>query len=206
MRRLCAAYLLLAIGILGCSAPPDNKPKRPVISSVWLAQQVKLEALRNFRLQGKMAFRSKSQRLGANFNWEQKGDDYSLRLTSFLGTSLLKLDAKDGVITVISEEGKKFKGDDANKLLRKLVGINLPLEQMIGWLKGLPSAQNGFVLDENNQLSQLSQYRAPQQKRGWQVKYLGFMQKGDVALPEAIQMTKDSQRVDLIIAKWEVIR
>ncbi|MGL5249565.1 MAG: lipoprotein insertase outer membrane protein LolB, partial [Enterovibrio sp.] len=138
MRRLCAAYLLLAIGILGCSAPPDNKPKQAVISSVWLAQQVKLEALRNFRLQGKMAFRSKSQRLGANFNWEQKGDDYSLRLTSFLGTSLLKLDAKDGVITVISEEGKKFKGDDANKLLRKLVGINLPLEQMIGWLKGLP--------------------------------------------------------------------
>lgn len=194
-RRYNVLFLLVLI-LSGCATPP------PVPQTEWEAHQAALVAITNFTAKGKVALISPEQRVSANFIWEQNGDDLSLRLTNFLGTTLFKLDATPQMAVLVDGDGNRYVGRDAASLLHKLTGIALPVDEMMQWVKGLPAEKNQYTLGADNRLAYLSENAPETNQPGWQLEYSAYDADTSSLLPAKIKMNQDQQKVNLVISEW----
>lgn len=193
--RFALVCLLPLLVLSGCSTTPAPKTE-------WQTQQDALSAITAFTAKGKVALISPEQRVSANFIWEQNGDTLSLRLNNFLGATLLKLDANPNVAVLVDGDGKKYVGRNAASLLQQLTGIALPVDEMMQWVKGLPSAQNDFTLGADNRLAYLSENKSGTNPPGWQLEYTAYDEATGNLLPSKIKMNQHQQKVNLVISEW----
>ncbi len=194
-RRYNVLFLLVLI-LSGCATPP------PVPQTEWEAHQAALVAITDFTAKGKVALISPEQRVSANFIWEQNGDDLSLRLTNFLGTTLFKLDATPKMAVLVDGDGNRYMGRNAASLLQKLTGIALPVDEMMQWVKGLPAEKNQYTLGADNRLAYLSENAPDTNQPGWQLEYSAYDADTKSLLPAKIKMNQDQQKVNLVISEW----
>jgi len=75
LRWLWLAVLLLASGC--ATRPPAVAPEA---ESAWLEHRAALEALRDWQVQGRVALRTETEGWSASFDWQQRGDNYRIRL------------------------------------------------------------------------------------------------------------------------------
>ncbi|PML76492.1 lipoprotein insertase outer membrane protein LolB [Enterovibrio norvegicus] len=191
--------LLLVASVLGLSACAT----KPAPMTEWETHEQTLLDITQFTAKGKVAFISPAQRVSANFVWEQNGDAMSLRLTNFLGSTLLKLEATPKGAILVDNEGQRYIGKDAASLLQKLTGIALPVNDMTQWIKGLPAETNDFTLGADNRLAFLSENDASTNKPGWQLDYQTYDAATDSLLPAKIKMNQNDQKVNLVISNWK---
>ncbi|KXF79850.1 lipoprotein insertase outer membrane protein LolB [Enterovibrio coralii] len=200
MQRQHPLILLLFLSLFGLSACTTTPPPAP--TTQWDAQKAALSNIKDFTVKGKVAFISPEQRVSANFIWQQEGDTLSLRLTNFLGATLLKLDATPERAVLVDNDGKRYVGGNADLLLRSLTGVALPVEDMMYWIKGLPAADNDYQLGADNRLATLSENALDSNQPGWQLDYTGYDANTDSLLPSKIKMTQNDQKVNLVISQW----
>ncbi|MDD1781487.1 lipoprotein insertase outer membrane protein LolB [Enterovibrio sp. ZSDZ35] len=194
--RLIIGLLLSFLSLSGCTTTP------PVPLTQWETHQTALSDIQNFTVKGKVALISPEQRVSANFVWQQQGDNLSLRLTNFLGATLLKLDATPHRAELTDNDGKRYVGGNAANLLKSLTGIALPVDDMMFWIKGLPAAGNEYQLGADNRLASLSENPIGSNKPGWQLDYLSYDSNTASLLPAKIKMFKNDQKVNLVISQW----
>ncbi|WP_407332458.1 lipoprotein insertase outer membrane protein LolB [Enterovibrio sp. 27052020O] len=193
--RLALTFMLGFLALSGCSSVPAP-------STEWQTHQDTLTEIKNFTAKGKVALISPEQRVSANFLWQQKDDELSLRLTNFLGTTLFTLDATPNMAILVDNEGQRYVGRDAASLLQKLTGIALPVDDMTQWIKGLPTEQNDFTLGADNRLAFLSENKADTNQPGWQLEYSAYDANTNSLLPAKIKMNQNVQKVNLVISEW----
>ncbi|WP_078751232.1 lipoprotein insertase outer membrane protein LolB [Enterovibrio nigricans] len=199
MHRQLRLFLLLFLsflGLSGCTTTP------PAPLTQWEAHQAALSEIQHFTVKGKVAFISPEQRVSANFVWQQEGDTLSLRLSNFLGATLLKLDATPTHAELVDNDGKRYIGKNADKLLKSLTGIALPVDDMMFWIKGLPATGNDYQLGADNRLASLSENNIESNKPGWQLDYVSYDANTASLLPSKIKMIKNDQKVNLVISQW----
>lgn len=185
--------VFLVISILsGCAVKPPT-------TTQWQTHQAQLKKIKHFTAKGKVALISPEQRVSAQFFWEQKGEEMSLRLTHFLGSTLFKLDIKPGVAVLTDNEGTRHVGKNAQALLLELTGVALPVNDMTQWIKGLPSENNEYSLGQGNRLASLFE---KSHGAGWKVQYNAYDPNTKNLLPSKIQMIQNNQKVNLVISQW----
>lgn len=184
--------------IAGCSMP-SNAPRLP---TQWLTHQATLSKIDHFTAKGKVAFISPKERVTARFIWKQNGDKLSLRVINFLGTTLFTLETTANSAMLVDNQGQQHLGPDAKILLERLTGILLPVDEMVQWIKGLPTEQNSFTLGKDNRLAALSQHDSSRFQPGWQVDYRAYDPKTNNLLPSTINMHQQLQKVNLVISEW----
>lgn len=189
---------LLPVLLFGCAAKVEQTPLQP--TQEWLANKAQLEKIQHFEVKGKVTFSGASQNIAANFHWQQHQDNINLRLTHFLGGTLLKLERDAAGVRIIDHQGNQHVGENMSRLIAKLTGVNLPVAALSSWLKGLPVGDNGYQLNNLNTLNSLSQY--PTANQGWQIGYGDYARYNGVLLPRAITMTQPGQQVTLTISQW----
>ena len=189
---------LLPVWLFGCAAKVEQTPLQP--TQEWLANKAQLEKIQHFEVKGKVTFSSATQNIAANFQWQQQQDNINLRLTHFLGGTLLKLELDASGVRIIDHQGNQHVGEEMSSLIAKLTGVNLPVAALSSWLKGLPVGDNHYQLNNLNTLTSLSQY--PTANLGWQIGYSNYARYNGVLLPRAITMTQPGQQVTLAVSQW----
>ncbi|GGO74340.1 lipoprotein insertase outer membrane protein LolB [Bowmanella pacifica] len=191
--RLRLLGCLLIVALLNACAT------RPVVDySVNARQhQQQLAQLQDWRINGKLAYKGEKERFSATLNWQQQDGDYSLGLSSFIGTRILTLQKSHQLIS-LEYEDRTYQHHDASALLYELTGWAIPVEQIPAWLKGQVLPDNQAIFSDNGLLQQI---RTPQ---GWQVNLSDYRQTAHYILPYQLELKTPSDQIKIRVDKWQV--
>lgn len=192
---LSLSFLLI---LFGCSSTPE-----PIVDVEWQAHQQKLQQIQTYQVIGKIGYISPEQRETLNFQWQKSPNKSQLRLTNFLGQTVLSLSMDAKGANVETYDDQKFNAANGQILIYQLTGLDIPIDNLQGWLLGLPTKADYFKLNENNTLASLDKTSG---RQNWHVDYTRYKefswQNGNIPLPDRMQLTQQQTSIKLVISKW----
>ena len=186
-------WLFFVLLLSGCSTL--SGPER-YNDAVWRGQREALEQLTHWRLSGKLAVLTPGQKGSARLNWQQRGDDYDLILTTLIGTTLLELHQRQGQVEVIDDQGIRHRDQDSDALVYRLTGWHIPVSQLPTWIKGLPG-QADFTLGNDGRITHLHNQQ-------WQLSYQDYARNRLWLLPTGLTLEGPDTRIKLVIHEWQI--
>lgn len=195
--------LLFVIMLSGCSQFASDVDDVPLSTNfTWEQQQQQLQQLDHWSLTGKLAIFLDKDRQTANIYWKQQGDNYSIQLTTFLGTRILQVTKNEQGVEIINNDDQVFTGQDANTLIKQLSpGLDLPIAALQQWIKGNPASAS-YQLNDQQQVRDLLGLDASQNL--WEVSFQQYQNFSGIALPNRVDLKRDNIRVKIAINQWKV--
>lgn len=195
--------LLFVIMLSGCSQFASDVDDVPLSTNfTWEQQQQQLQQLDHWSLTGKLAVFLDKDRQTANIYWKQQGDNYSIQLTTFLGTRILQVTKNEQGVEIINNDDQVFTGQDANTLIKQLSpGLDLPIAALQQWIKGNPASAS-YQLNDQQQVRDLLGLDASQNL--WEVSFQQYQNFSGIALPNRVDLKRDNIRVKIAINQWKV--
>ncbi|EJS90345.1 outer membrane lipoprotein LolB [Pasteurella multocida subsp. multocida str. Anand1_buffalo] len=95
-------------------------------------------------------------------------------------------------------KGPLRSAQDAKRLLKEIVGMDLPLDQFALWLKGQPDESREYRVAENHLLAHFSY---PIDNQQWTADYLSYHQL-PLPLPKDILLKTEGQTLKIRIDNW----
>lgn len=192
-------WLLLLVLVLegGCATRPTALA--PEAEPAWLEHRAALEGLHDWQVQGRVALRTEDEGWSASFDWQQRGENYRIRLRGPFGQGAVELrGGQHGVWLKRADQPPVF-ALNPEALLQQQTGWQLPVTGLVAWLRGLPGSDGDPVIqwDTQGRLLHIGQ-------NGWLIDYQRYLEKGDLSLPEKLRLTRDSIQVRLIVDDWRI--
>ena len=187
------SLLVLAMLVVGCAGPARQEPA----PQNWQEQLSRLSSLEHWKMQGKMAFRNADRSESASISWLQHREHTQVRLSGPLGVSATTISSDGEVIEVKqAKETRHYSVSDTSRIYAD-TGIELPLQGLPYWLKGLPDPNADVDQQEflQGQLKQLVQ-------SGWTISYEQYKPFERFLLPTKINMKHADTQVRLIMRQW----
>ncbi|MGF1751420.1 MULTISPECIES: lipoprotein insertase outer membrane protein LolB [Vibrio] len=195
-------YTFIALYLIGCSSlPPEPE------SVEWKAHQSQLANLTQYTAIGKLAYVSPEQRQTLNFQWTYSPNFTQVRLTTFLGQTVLNLTTTPNGAFIETYDGQKLTGKDVNQLIYQLVGLDIPIEQLQDWLIGLPSTADRYELNPLNTVGSLTKKL---QNKQWRLDYEAYQSytlsdsSQTLPMPTRMQLEQGDTKLKLVVAKWTI--
>ena len=148
-------------------------------------------------INGAIAAKNKSKAWSASMNWVQNGPNaFHIRLIGPLGSGSLLI-TKSGHTTTFQDGDKTSSSTNAEELLLKQTGIQLPVNDLYFWVRGLPAPGKVQLQrhDQHNNLTQLNQ-------AGYTIYFTQYISVKGIDVPRMIRLEGDGMMVKLIIKKW----
>ncbi|MCW8108827.1 lipoprotein insertase outer membrane protein LolB [Alteromonas ponticola] len=193
-------YILVfsLLTLYGCSSLPEG-PKE----AVNLPKQVAaLEKVTAWQLKGKMAIRNHQEAVSANVRWDVQRNNFHFTLTNFLGITLVDMVAQPGLATLTAND-TEYTHHNASELIAQVTGWDIPLADLLAWVKGLPKHKDYYTLSEHGLLRSLAP--ACNRCHDWQIVYDNYAKIGEVWLPHSLVMTRaddPKQFIKIRISEW----
>lgn len=206
---LAGVAVLSLLLITGCSqtniSPPSSvTPVKPPVSqqSAWQQRQAYLARRNTWQLGSRVSLRVDQENLIFGLNWAQTSNNYVIQISNPLTGGLIsKLSRSNGVVTLLADDGRTYKDNDEERLLKTQSGLTIPLKGMQYWVRGLSAPQykvDQLVLDNAGRPRTLKQ-------AGWDVTYSSYVNNGTNALPRKINLSRGAEKIFIrLIAKtWK---
>ncbi|USD40441.1 lipoprotein localization protein LolB [Vibrio sp. SCSIO 43135] len=197
MSRLIS-FLVAFLILSGCSSLPESQ-----MSVEWQAHQDKLASIETYKAVGKLGYISPQERQSLNFQWTHSQDRSQLRLTNFLGQTVLNLVITPQGAIVNTYDDQTFSDVSATQLVKRLTGLTIPVDQLQDWMRGMPTGSDSYELNVNNTLSTLNKTIANQ---NWQLEYLSYQDidfnSSPLPLPQKMRLNQADTKINLVISKW----
>ncbi|MCU7553834.1 lipoprotein insertase outer membrane protein LolB [Alteromonas sp. ASW11-19] len=179
------------------------RPQGPSAPVNLPAQIEQLRAVEQWKLTGKMALRENDEAVSANLRWSVNEQDLAFRLSNFLGVTLVDLQAEHGLVTLKADD-RTYTDTDATRLIYRVTGWDIPIGQLLNWVKGVPGDADSYTLTDAGLLATLSP--ACNRCQQWQVSYGNYMQVDNLWLPGALTLTqKDTSNfIKIRIHQWQI--
>ncbi|MGY5449993.1 lipoprotein insertase outer membrane protein LolB [Agarivorans sp. MS3-6] len=191
MRQLFI-IILLACTITACTTPPPIS----TVDSEWERHLAALNQHQHWQLSGKIAFIGDTTRQAANLFWQQDGQRSILKINGPLGIQAIELHYQPGKVWVKTKD-QEYTGNDAQQLVNRLTGWQVPVEQLPSWLLGIPT-QNDYQLNPQHRLASFTT------KQQWTVSYLNYGQYQSYLLPRQMEMRSAENLLKINIHKWQI--
>lgn len=197
-RRILLAVALLA-GAVGCAGVPE--PGRDAREAAFEARQERLTAVTHWRASGRAGITTDAESLSFGLDWRQAGEAFRLELRAPMGAGSLRLQGDGGGVVLEASDGTRARAGDAGALLERYTGLDLPVEVLPWWLRGLPAPGlelEALELDGEGRVERL-------QQAGWTVRFEDYDARGGpVALPVRFSAEGPSARLRAYIRSWEL--
>lgn len=195
-----ASPLLLLIWLLlaaGCATQPPISS--PADEAIWLAHQARVEALSDWQVQGRVAISREQEGWNANFDWQQRGDEYRIRLRGPFGQGAIELHGNPAGVWLKQKDKLPVYARDADALLEAEIGWRLPVAGLSSWLRGLPETDTPatFDWDAEGHLRRLTQ-------ANWDIDYRRYQAVDELSLPDRLRLSRDSLLVKVVIDHWQI--
>ncbi|HNQ04900.1 MAG TPA: lipoprotein insertase outer membrane protein LolB [Thiobacillaceae bacterium] len=171
----CGAEVLLLLLLSGCaqlpgfgssSSPPLHLAKPP----------------ESFRLQGRVSVKSGEENFSGGMSWLHRPREETLLLSTPLGQGVAELHATPQGVSLTDAKGHRYQADDAEQLVRQVVGMTLPVKGLTWWVVGHPRPGIPFAAEAGaeGRLAML-------QQDGWRIEFSRY----------AAQAAADGSALDL---------
>ncbi|MDP5254227.1 MULTISPECIES: lipoprotein insertase outer membrane protein LolB [unclassified Vibrio] len=195
---LCTALIVL---IAGCSTLPSTHT-----SVEWQQHQQRLNTIKHFKVAGKLGYISPEERQNLNFFWQHQPQQSQLRLTTFLGQTVMKLTITPEQATLIDYDGNQHRAKDVDQLMWQMTGLNIPVSSLPHWLLGLPQGDESFTLNSQNTLATLATQSTSQP---WQAKYQLYTDVNGpeftLPLPSRLTILQGEIKINLQVNQWTLL-
>ena len=194
---LSLVYFLFAAALSGCAS--ISPPSPPAKQIPWKNREVALSQLHDWKMNGKIAVDTQNDSGSATIDWTQRKQRYIISLLGPFGSGGLTLNGQPGLVTLQTSEGKTFRASNAEELLARTWGWNLPVSNLNYWIRGLPvpGIAQKSQYDSYQRLSDLVQ-------QGWHVQYMSYTTVGSVDLPNKIFITSNRLKTKIVIYDWQI--
>ncbi len=188
------AWLLLVSGCATQTLTPS-----PADEAVWLAHRARVQALDDWQVQGRLAISREQEGWNASFDWQQRGDEYRIRLRGPFGQGAIELHGNLAGVWLKQKDRPPVYARDAEALLVAETGWQLPVAGLGSWLRGLPEMDipAHFDWDVNGHLRRLTQ-------ADWNIDYRRYQEIEALSLPDRLRLSRDSLSVKVVIDQWEI--
>ena len=132
IRQLTMIAIIFAL--TACASRPSLESQAVVTLNNNLAQ------LQKWKLIGKIAWITASERKSAYMNWQQNVDNMQFDLSNLVGINLASLNY-NGEIATLRADGKEYQDPSPSFLIFKTTGWSVPLEPLSSWVKGAATSQ-----------------------------------------------------------------
>jgi outer membrane lipoprotein LolB len=208
----CASLYLLIAGVMMTSCASVNtspattdKSTAPPVTTVAPAippeaqqHQAEIAKVTDFKIDGRMGVQSQGYGVSGNIHWVHSPENDLINLYSPLGNKIAAITKNVDGVSLISQNGKTIKAEDAETLTQLTLGWRLPFSKLSDWIVGRPA--NGVVTtfswDDKGQLSKFTQ-------DGWEVSYMQYQNDSQPALPSKINLRNPKINVRLVIDSWD---
>jgi len=157
------------------------------------------EALTHWKAEGKIGFRSDSKSQSANFVWENSDQSYKIQLFGPFGQGRVIIE-KIGNSVELLHDGKSYRADSAQALLKQATDLSMPVHWLSYWIKGVPAAN---VALEDIQLSDAQQLEAFRQEN-WKVTYTRFENVNAFTVPSKMTFEEGNYRLTAVVKAWQI--
>lgn len=190
--------LVVLLFLTACATPPPT-PQNVEVN----AHQAKLTEFVNWKIRGRLAFKSESEKFSTYLNWQQAEQDFSLKLSSTLGITVLEMQSNQEQ-TLLEADDKEYKGRNASQLIKRVTGWNIPMTSLPLWIKGQVEPSDQVVWNENGLVKQLVPLCLDCGQ--WQISFSRYKQQGDLWLPHQINLQNQQQlgnTIKIRITSWQ---
>lgn len=197
--------LLSAFILTGCALDIDeNRPTdvKTISKSdrTWQQHLAQLKRITHYAATGQLGYISPTERFSSRFEWQyQNPNNYTLKLYSTISSSSLVLQMHNAGMTISDNKGNQRSERDAKMLVREIVGMEVPLDQLATWLKGQPDERADYQVGENHYLASFSY---PVDGVTWSADYLVYHQNQTPALPKDILLKNANQTLKIRVDNW----
>lgn len=147
----------------------------------------------HWQAQGRIAFANEKNNQSANLDWQQKGYSYQLQILGPLGQGSARLEGAPFKVTLTTSDGKQLQASSPEQLLIENSGWELPLSNMVYWIRGIVAPGHYQAIDEQTFI-----------QNGWRVEWRRFAQVDSYQLPSLLIAEKGQISFRLAINKWQL--
>lgn len=196
-RFIKSYYFAIATALLllsGCSTLPTQEYQPIEVTNTQEAD--------NWELQGKIAFKSSTDKFSTNLYWFHHLQGNELRLTTPLGTNVLTLKNIQGLAT-LEVDGKTYHDNDAQALLEGISGITIPFSDIPLWLTGRVG-KNDKVISYDS-AGQIKQFSSPDAQSDWKVSFINWQQQSGTLVPRQLKIERDDIQIRIQTNLWQAL-
>jgi outer membrane lipoprotein LolB len=193
--KVFAAALPLLLA--ACVAPVRMKGDAGLLDAQRAREQA-LARTDHWVLQGRLGVSDGKDGGSGSFSWTQNGDRYEFVLRAPITGKSFRLSGDAGGALLEGLEPRPLRGPDAEALMRKALGWEVPLRDLRAWVLGLRADSGPAELDFGaNRLPSLLQ----QDK--WTVDYREWDTARTPPLPTKVYAERPPYKVKLSIESWQ---
>jgi outer membrane lipoprotein LolB len=194
MKRWIAAGLLALLA----TACATTAPRQGSDASLLAAQSAREAALAeqpHWTMVGRLSVSADGDGGSGRIEWQQRGDDFDIRLSAPVTRKSWRLLRQGGVATLEGLEGGARTGTDAEALLLEATGWRSPLAALGDWARGARARGPGTVEFTPAGLPALIA------QQGWKVEYREW-DDAQPARPRRVFARQGEATVRLVVDSW----
>lgn len=160
---------------------------------------VERSAAAAFDVAGRFSAHDGNRGFAAHFDWQHRQDRDEWRFLSPLGQVLARLQRDAAGARLETADGRVQHHPNADVLIASLLGIELPLASLPGWLQAVPiEPARVLEYDAIGRPAVIEQH-------GWRIEYRSYQDQTPTALPQRLEAEWGQSRLSLLIDDWHVL-
>ena len=194
------AILFASLVMTGCQIwqtsheLPSPKADQPKLD--WVEHVRTLTLMQEWQIRGKIGVRTADDGGSAYLDWSQSFDSFYILLSGPLGQGSTIVSGNPYGARLENGDGT-FISDSPEQLVLEHTGWNIPIHQLLYWVKGIP-APYGKSEPTYNAYGALKTL----QQNQWNLEFDRYGEAMGTLLPQKIKITKGDLKVTLIIKEW----
>jgi len=183
----------------GCGTVPPLDTEQAARLPLYEQRAARLEQRDSWSLEGRLAISDDSDGGSGYLSWAQLPGGSRMDFHGALGRGAWRLLADADGAELEFADGRRYRADSIDELVRAQVGWQLPVEALAWWVRGLaaPGRLQQRVLDEEGRLSLL-------QQEGWLIEFGRYAVVGGETMPARMTARQQDRTVKLAVRKWEL--
>lgn len=168
----------------------------------WPTHLAQMQALRNWRIVGKIGYRSPADAGSAWLDWQQDHARFQLYLNGPLGTGSARIFGDDTFATLQEAGRPDIDAESATALTKKLLGWDLPVIQLAFWVRGIPAPDRAFGAARFSADGLLESFHQAR----WRVQLSKYRDTPAGKLPGKLIARHDDLRFTLLVKQLELAK
>jgi outer membrane lipoprotein LolB len=197
-RLLRHALLVLPLLLTACVPAVRMKGDASLLAAQQARERV-LAPVDRWVLQGRLGVSNGSDGGSGSFSWSQDGDHYEFVLRAPVTGKSFRLSGDGHGALMEGLDGGPIRGRDAESLMHRALGWDVPLRDLRAWVLGLraDSGPAELTFGEDRLPATLLQ-------DGWSVDYREWDTSRQPPLPKKLYAAKPPYKVKLVIESWQL--
>ncbi|PCJ30493.1 MAG: outer membrane lipoprotein LolB [Moraxellaceae bacterium] len=194
-RQLLLAGLLMLLAGCGLLQIPPT-PQLPATSVNWVEHVRALTLMDEWHIKGKIGIKQGSDGGSAYIDWIQSQDSFHITLSGPFGQGTTIISGNKSGAKLENSEGS-FIAETPEQLLYEHSGWQIPISNLLYWIKGLPEpkSQSDTTTNDIGLISTLHQ-------DGWNLRFDRYQNAPKHPLPHKIKILSDNLKVTLLVKQW----